>query len=232
MAFRGCRQHLAKGSQLLVPVDPAGRVVRTVDDDRPGAWRDGRRDGVSVEREVGRAQANPDRSRPGGDDHQFIEEPWRRKEDDLIAFFAQRTDRHAEGTEGAGRHRHVGRLVVDAGSVAQRFGDDLAWLRLAELVGEPILVSWYGIPLERIHQPWKGHLLRIAERKVGDIRVEVMALPRSIGEPVEDVVDAADHPIGTPFPDDHSDALPSPSACPCCLGAGGNPTPLEQGAVR
>ena len=49
-------QDVAERAQLGLAVDPPGRVVRRVDDDRPGPRRDRRGDGVDVEVEGGRAR--------------------------------------------------------------------------------------------------------------------------------------------------------------------------------
>ena len=88
-------------------------------------------------------------------------------------------------------------------SARERVGDDAPRLVLAELVGEPVLVARDRVALERVDQPGEWHLLWVAEREVGDARIEAVALPRARVEPLEDVGDAADHAVRPSFLDRH-----------------------------
>ena len=194
---------LGQRGQLGRAVDPARRVVRAVDDDRAGPRRDGRRDGVRIEVEGGRGEPDPDRCGARRRDHELVEEPRRGEEDDLVADVAQRPDRDAQAAERARGQGDVLGPEVDAGPLLERGGDDAPWLVLAELVGEPVLVARDRVALERVDQSGEWHLLRVAEREVGDARIEAVALPRARLEPLEDVGDGADHAVRPSFLDRH-----------------------------
>ena len=84
-------------------------------------------------------------------------------------------------------------------------------LLLAELVGEPVLVAWDGVALERVDQPGERQLLRVAEREVGDFRAEAVLLRQPAEDPVEDGGDAADHAVHASFLDGHPRC---PPVCP------------------
>ena len=135
---------------------------------------------------------------------QLVEEPRRREEDDLVADIAERPDRHPEAPEGTRGHRDGVGVEGDAGPPPKRLGDDVSRLRLAELVGEPVLVLGFRVPLERVDQPGEWELLRVAEREVGDPRSRPMPLPQSLVQPGEDRADARDHPVHPTFDVAHS----------------------------
>ena len=193
----------ASARQLRRAVDPAGRVVRAVDDDRAGPWRDGRRDRAGIEVEGGRREPDPDRGGARRGDHELVEEPWRGEEDDLVADVAQGPDRDPQPAERARGQGDVLGPEVEAGPLLERGGDDAPWLVLAELVGEPVLVARDRVALERVDQSGEWHLLRVAKREVRDARIEAVALPRARLEPLEHVGDGPDHAVRPSFLDRH-----------------------------
>ena len=194
---------LGERGQLGRAIDPAGRVVRAVDDDRAGPRRDGRRDRARIEVEGGRGEPDPDRGGARRRDHELVEEPRRGEEDDLVTDVAQGPDRDAQAAERARGQGDVLGPEVDAGPLLQRGRDDAPWLVLAELVGEPVLVARDRVALERVDQPGEWHLLRVAEREVGDTRVEAVTLPRARLEPLEHVGDGGGHAVRSSFLDRH-----------------------------
>ncbi len=195
VALRRRPQHVAQRAQLGLPVDPAGGVVRRVDDDRARPRRDRRGDGVDVEVERGLGEVDADGRCAGRGDHQLVEEPRWREVDHLVADVAQGPDRDAQRAERARRHRDVLGPIRDPGPPAERLGHHRARLLLAHLVREPVLVLRHGVALERVDQPRQRQLLWVAEREVGDPLVEVVPLPRPVLEPREHVRDAGDHPV-------------------------------------
>ena len=97
-------------------------------------------DAVEVEVERRRLELDAHRLAAGGEGQQLVEEPGRREEDQLVAGVEDRPHRDGDRRESAVRHRHVARVPGHAGPRGQRIGHDPLRLRLAELVGEPVLV--------------------------------------------------------------------------------------------
>ena len=83
-------------AQVLDREDPAAGVVRRVDEDGPRPGRDRGRDRLDVEVERGRRQGHADRGPAGRLDEQLVEEPGRRREDDLVARLEDRPERDRE----------------------------------------------------------------------------------------------------------------------------------------
>ena len=175
--------------------DPAGRVVRAVDQDHPGARRDRSRDAVDVEVERRRIEPNPDGLAARDEDQQLVEEPRRGEEHDFVTRANERAEGHGDRREAAVRHRHVGGVPIEPGSRAERLCDRSLRRRLRELVREPVLVLRDEMVLERVHVARERHLLRIADREVRDVGFGVE--PGELApEEGEERGDALAHPLG------------------------------------
>ena len=159
-------EDVGESLQLVGREDPAARVVRRVDDDRARLRRDVPLDGVDRKLELRRREIDAYRLCAARKDHRDVEEPRRREVDHLVAGIEHRAQRRSERPEGAGRHRHVLGVEVDPHPAAQRLDRDLDRPRVAELVGEPVLVLGHGPLRQGLLDLGQRHLLRIAEPEV------------------------------------------------------------------
>ena len=159
-------ENIRQALQLVRREDAAARVVRRVDDDRPRSCGDVPFDRVDRQLKLRGFEVDANRLRAVGDDHRDVEEPRRRQVDHLVARVKDRAQRRGQAAECARCHRDISGIEVDPGQLAQRLHRDLDRLRVAELVGEPILVLRRRPFRERLLDLRQRHLLRVAELQV------------------------------------------------------------------
>ena len=133
-------EKLGKLLQHRAAIDPAGRIMRGVDDDHSGLRSYRGVDGGEVEVEGGFGQADLHRHGVGHEQRRLVTEPSRLREDRLIARVKNQPERHRDRGEGAGRQRDVRRLEGKPELTADGLGQIGLRFRLAGLVGEPVLV--------------------------------------------------------------------------------------------
>ena len=189
---RGAFQQLRQRRQLLPPVDPAGRVVRRVDDHEARSRTDRGVDGLEVEVEARRSQRHLPRHGVGGEQHRLVAEPGWLGEDDLVAGVEQQPEGDRDGPEGAGREGDVGRLERKAQLPADRLGQEGLRRLLAGLVGEPVLVVGQGPFADGRDEPVERHLVRIAEGEVGDGGI---AAPFAVARAEVEALDGVEGPF-------------------------------------
>ena len=205
-------QHRGQALQLVGRQHAAARVVRRVDDDRPGARGDRAPDGVDRQLELRRLEVDAHRLGGVGEDHRHIEEPRRREVDDLVAWIQHRAQRGGEAAERAGGHRYILGIDVDADVLAQRVDRDLDRLGVAELVGEPVLVLGRGPFRERLLDLGQRHLLRIAELEVAAAGLRSGAAGLGVADELEHGLEIVDHRAHCRGIGAHANSPSSPAA--------------------
>ncbi len=107
------------GLELLAAEDPAGRVVRGVEQDQPGLRGDGGGQGVGVEGEVGGPQGDDPPLRAGHGDRGGVGVVVGLHHDDLVARLAQPEDRSGDGLGRSHGDDDLGVGVVDEAVAAE-----------------------------------------------------------------------------------------------------------------
>jgi len=118
---------LGDGRQLLAGEHGPGRVVRRVQQDRPGAWSDRRPQCVEIEREPAGGGLGDQRNRPPGGagegDGRGVGVVVGLEEDHLVARLDQRQQGGGDGLGGADGDQDLG-VRVEGGAVAGALGGD------------------------------------------------------------------------------------------------------------
>jgi hypothetical protein len=125
-------------------VNPAGRVMRRIDDDESCLGPDRGLDRLEIEVEGRRLQADLARHDIGREQHRLVTEPSGFGDHRLVAGVEHQAKRHHDRREGARRQRNVCRFEGEPELAPQAFGDKGLRLLLTRFVCEPILVARYG----------------------------------------------------------------------------------------
>ena len=168
----GPLEKLGEGGECGAIVDAPGRIVGRVDDHEARPWSDRRLDRREVEVEVRPPQGDRARYRVCRQEHRLVAEPRRLGEDRLVADVENEVKGEHDRREGTGGERDVLRLECEPELASDPFGEKGLRLRLARLVGKPVLVVRNGSFPDGGDQPGKGHLVRIAEGEIRNAGLE------------------------------------------------------------